>query len=402
MKLAGALCLVGGAGLVACTALTHAYDWTVGGSSTPAGAQSLCAFCPGHPQLRHAPCPSSGAASGENTLVFAVKSVDVGSDKTEWYANNPFYTSGLDLDCSLREPSGAPVWCSGSPGATWHGPLPNGVDNAFAEQVLYPLLPGADVGAAINSWITNGYGGFVIVVDHWNLQPDDPQVGFRIVPAAGIAGGLQPTFAPNERWVVYADGWDPASPIPSASQSNIVTSSAYVAGGNLVADLRSAGGVYLWFGAGSQARALLQPAAVEVFGQILPPSGDPSKGGLPATIDQLGVAGVLLDPERDVDPHGLPQVVAASAPDAGNAGCLPQDYCPQTATIAGLLAQGRDMPSTLKPASPTACDSMSFGVRFYATQIAGVDLSSGQLASCPFSCADAGAALPDGGDAAPE
>jgi hypothetical protein len=374
------------------------------GTTTTTTTARLCDFCPGHTELRHAPCPGADDPGGDHTVFFAVQTVDLGADRTEWFADNTLFAAGLDLDCSLRDPNGAPVWCNALSGAQWTQPLPFGVDNAFAQQVLAPLLTPegdasptggpVDVSAAVNAWLTAGHGGFVIVVDHWNLQPDDAQVGLRIVQAVGPVGGGAPTFTADEQWVVYEDGWDPDPPVPTAASTSIVTSSAYVVGGNLVADLRSAGGVELRLGAGPAALAKLQPAAVEVYGQILPPAGS-----LPATIDELSVAGVLLDPDRDVDAYGLAQVAAASAPDAAARGCLPQYYCAENAVLAPLLARGRDMPSQLQPSPGTVCDSMSFGIRLYATQIAGVSLSSANLQSCPFSCEDAGAGDGQSGDA---
>lgn len=383
---------------VACTALTHAYDWAVGGSGQTSGR--LCDFCPGDAGLRHAPCPgTTDPGPDDHTVFFAVQTVDLGSKSTEWAPTNDYYVAGMDLDCSNRLPRGAPVLCQAVPGSHWSQPLPHGIDNAFAQQVLAPLLsltPPRDIDEAVNHWIADGHGGFVVIIDHWNGQLDDAEVGFRIVQAVGPHGGGKPTFARDERWDVYADGPDPAFPagdVPSATSTNVVTSTAYVVGGRLVADLRSAGGAQLALGGGGAgALAKLQPFGVQVLGAITA-----ATSASPANIDQLSIAGLL--PANERNSQGLAQVAAASVAGAStDAGCSPADYCPMVAAISSGIDLGPDMPS-----DPTQqgreCENLSFGMQLFATQIAGVGdyVSTGSLQSCPFCCGPSCA-----GDAGPD
>lgn len=395
------------AAAAACTALTHAYDWAVG--SSPQAAGRLCDLCTGVTGLRHAPCPGGTDPGSDHTVFFAVQTINLGAKSTEWdLTNNNYFVSGMDLDCSKRLPHGAPVLCQAVPGSDWTQPLPSGIDNAFAQQVLAPLFsqdPPVDVDHAVNEWIAAGRGGFVVVLDHWNLALDDAQVGFRIVQAVGPHGGGAPRFARDELWDVYADGPDPSLPdggVPGASSTSLATTGAYIVQGTLVADLRAVGGTQLAFGAGTAgALGKVAPYSVEVMATVTPPTS-----ATPATLFQVSVAGVLQRDDRMAE--GFAQVAAASEVDASpEASCSSSAYCPLVGALTKGIERGDDMPLESSQQGQE-CDGLSFGVELLATQIGGVGgyAPTTDLHSCPFSCPEGdGAALDaaeDGADGSPD
>jgi hypothetical protein len=379
-----ALALVVPGTAVACTVLTHAYDWSV---APPSEGTLLCDFCPGDAGLRHAPCAAGTDPGDETTVFFAIQTVELGSDMSRWFPSNQDFAAGMDLDCSKRLPRGAPVLCQAVPGSSWEAALPNGVDNAFGEQVLAPLLlrpTPVDIDQAVTDWLRNGAGGFVVVVDHWNRQPNDAQVGFRLVQAVGPHGHATPTFTKDEQWDVYADGWDPAFPgqgVPLATGSGMITTTGYVVNGQLVADLHSAGGTELWIGAGAGPMAKIQPSSVEVLGTI-----NASTDVSAASFDPLSVAGLIAAPDQDLDLRGLSQVVAESA--VTGSGCVPQPACAQLDPLTKATFLATDMPSQPKVPKTAVCDALSFGMQLFATQIAGVAelRSPATIQSCPWSC----------------
>jgi hypothetical protein len=366
---------------MACTVLTHADQYAVVSSDA---SSRLCDFCPQHPELAHAPCPGGDSPGGEATYFYAAQKVDLGDDINEWGLDNTLFAVGLDLDCSARLPDGVPVLCQSTNAGQWKQPLPVGVDNAFGQVMLQPLYAAYKPSYQVNAWILAGQGGFVFVVDHWNGQADDAQVGFRMLPAVGPSRGGTPTFDKGESWDVYADGWDPSitdAHVPTALAS---TSTAYVVQGVLVADLRSAGDLAIQLGGPRVGDAgpvvALSPEQVEIVGPIVP------------TVLQVGLAGLLVQ-ANTFDSKGLAQVVTS---------CDPTSFCPVATKIEQTKPNADDMPSVCaNPPCPSggSCDSISFGIHFVTAQIAGVgniEPLSEVPTTCNESCAGAGDAGAEG------
>ena len=234
---------------VGCSIVTGAYDFRVG-PSEDAGADGgapdgdaappdtrACALCPEHPELAHPPCATASAAdaAAPSTYFFAVRSIDFGGKRASWTSQD--YAAGLDQDCSDRPEGGAPTSCHPPAQPKEWVALPRGIDNAFGAEVIAPLAEGAlstdggvDIANKVTSWISQGRGGMIVVVDGWNGAADDDAVGVRLSPAAHPADGGAPGFARDESWTTYATE-------PS------VASVAYVTGSTLVADFGSGSGV---------------------------------------------------------------------------------------------------------------------------------------------------------------
>ena len=364
---------------VACSLVTHAYDYATAPPESPA-PPAICSFCPQHPELLHAPCPDGGAAGDDGTYFYAVKSFDFGSHHDEWVLDNTTYTAGLDLDCSDRKPSGAPVLCRAVNSGAWTQPLPKGVDNAFAQQILSPLLypsgAAADAGpldlqGPANHWIALGLGGLVIVVDHWNGQADDPQIGFRFLAAVGPESGGPPRFTQDERWNVYARGYDP--PLPDGGQGLpygfTPPVAGYVTGGSLVADMRSAGTLRFRLGNARGGAMDLEPDQVEGSGVINP-----------IQFPAFSVAGILDPTVNQPSVEQLAQVAASCA--SADVGLIDR--------ITSYLDLAPDMPSSSSASPSAVCTRVSFGMSLVALRIAGVDATMGDPPSANGACHDGG------------
>ncbi len=193
--------MVLGAGLVAaCSLITTAYDFQVGtppadaGPEPDSGPSDTICMCIGHPEYARVPCAAAGEAGAsadagtQTTRYYVVDSVQLGARRADW--TDAAYSVGFNQDCANRN-AGEPATCTrqlpGPPMPT----LPRGIENAFATQLLAPLGDLSDAGDLedrVNAWIAQGLGGFVIFVDGWNGEKDDPAVSLRIGQVIGKAG----------------------------------------------------------------------------------------------------------------------------------------------------------------------------------------------------------------------
>jgi hypothetical protein len=366
----GLVALVGAS--VACTILTHAEDYAV----APATADTrLCAACPQAPQLRHPPCPATSVTPSDDPAIrfYALQTIDLGSHASEW--GTIFFHAGFDMDCSAR-PGGAPTSClpSGPIPVTWAS-LPDGTDNAFATQILAPLLTGPygiDVQQSLNASITRGEWAWILAIDHWNGTPDDAQVGVRLLQAEGTTAGGAPTWSSDETWIAYADAWDPAFATGQLPDTSFKTTDAYVTQGTLVWDMR---GLPLQTPSvrSGQAVLTLDMEPVGFFGLL-------TEGSL----QQASLGGLLQN-----------EILAFGVLDLAS-GCAPALACQLTGDITETVASVQDMVSLTTPGE-AYCNRISFGSEPYLVRIGGVSAiapTTSEPASCDIqrqlTCSDAG------------
>lgn len=351
--------------LGSCTATTHADDYEV---LVPPKDERLCARCPGRPDLRHVPCPPDSAQdSPHDVVVFAMRTFDLGTNASTWSTS---YNVGLDQDCSSR-PGGKPIQCTPRNPLSVFERLAGGIDNALATQVFYPLIQLEETNPQklVNDSLERGIGGVLLVIDGWNGLPDDSQVTVRLVPALTTAGG-PPAWDGTDRWIAYADRYDPALPGLKVPDTDNKTSTAYVTGGKLVWDARSLSTFRLPFGA---AGAIVDVGLAEVVvtGQLVT---DTSPRLLTDSV-LAGVWSAFLASRRGVH---LAQMVAQC------------DSCEAeriTPIIEDLIAEAPDM---LLPTSQGAasCDAISVGFLGGYVETAGV-AELRPTSTLPQSCAGA-------------
>lgn len=184
--------------LVACSVITHAYDYQVGSEPTlqpDAAVEPSCGACIVHPEFLRAPCSAEGGAADDAgaTRYYAITGpVRLGARSAEW--SDPTYPVGVNLDCVARD-GGHPAACRQAASAPPIPDLPRGIENAFATQVLARLQTqaDADIETDVNAWLSAGHGGFAVQIDDWNGTSDDPHVVVRVfdlIPPATLAGNL--------------------------------------------------------------------------------------------------------------------------------------------------------------------------------------------------------------------
>jgi hypothetical protein len=332
-----------------CTATTHADDYEV---LMPPEDERLCARCPGRPDLRLVPCPPDSAEdSPHGVIVFAMRTLDLGTNASTWGAG---YNVGLDQDCSSR-PEGKPIECAARNPLSVFERLAGGVDNALATQVFYPLIQVEETNpqTLINDSLEHGVGGVLLIVDGWNGLPDDAQVTVRLLPALTTVG-KPPAWDGTDRWIAYADRYDPALPGMKVPDTDNKTSTAYVTGGTLVWDARSLSTFRLPFGAGG-AIVDVGLAQVVVTGRFV-------DNATPRVLTDSALAGVwsaFLASRRGVH---LAEMIAQ---------CDACETARITPIIEDLIAEAPDM---LLPASEgaTSCDAISVGFLGHYVETAGV------------------------------
>lgn len=316
----------------------------------------LCDECSARPDLLHPPCPPESPTQGGNQVVaFAMQAIDLGIRASGWSAG---YVVGLDQDCSDR-PFGDPVQCQPRSSDSVFARLSNGVDNALATQVLYPLLQKEQVNpqALVNQSLELGLGGVLVFVEGWNGQPDDDQVGVRMLPAMGVwkdGAFATPAWDGSDRWVAFADRFDPAFPDGQVPETDNKTSSAYVTGGTLVWDARSVPAFLLPFGAGG--------AIVDVRLSNVVFVGELVSDQKPRRIVNAALAGVWSAFLASRNAGRLAEIVAQ---------CDEAEVDRLTPDIEDLIAEAPDM---LLPSSKDAaiCDGISVGFLGSWVEIAGV------------------------------
>lgn len=356
---------------LSCVTITHADEYAV---VQPPEDDRLCARCPQRPDLIHPPCPPEGVTTpGDQVVFFAMKSLDLGTKASTWSAG---YHVGLDQDCSSR-PGGKPVMCTQRNPLTVFERLANGVDNALATQVLYPLLQLEEIDPQefINQSLELGYGGVLLIVDAWNGLPDDDQVNVRLVPAMTTATG-PPAWDGTDRWIAYADRYDPSLPGRNVPDTDNKTDTAYVTKGTLVWDARSLPAFLMPFGA-QGALVQVRLADVVVMGTLQPDQR-------PRLLTDAALAGVWSAFLASRNSRHLAEVIAR---------CDTCEVERLTPIVEELLGEAPDM---LLPASEGAsrCDAISVGFLGSYVEIEAVaDLLP--VSSLPNSCADASPCVPE-------
>lgn len=346
--IARAVALLAAGLAVACSLVTHAYDYQVGDmpadASTPDAAPlepPACGPCLAHLDFARIPCVADGGAGGDAMLPTYYYAVDppleLGARADGW--SDAGYAVGLDQDCAGRD-GGAATCTPTMPALTPFPALPRGIDNAFATQLLAPLqaMAGAsDVETEANAWIAAHRGGFVVVVDEWNGLADDGRVVVRLaalLDATTMAIGATPS------------------------------ESAAVVGGRIVASFGTQQ-VRLPLGAGSGALLNLQSFGTVATGAITQ-----------ASIDDLVIAGYLVSGGQlgeHFDDH-LAELVF---------GCAPSAAAKQA--IASLEPGAFDM----RDPGGTRCNRMSLGL--HAARASRVTAPASDVDSRTSCAADAGA-----------
>lgn len=325
-----------------CTAMTHSSEYE---TFAPPGEERLCALCASRPDLLHPPCPPEPPiAPGDLSVAFAMRSIDLGIRASGWSAG---YVVGLDQDCSSR-PLGKPVQCAPRSEDIVFERLANGVDNALATQVLYPLLQSEQVNPQelINQTFESAFGGILIVIDGWNGERNDDQVGVRMLPAQTTMEGGKPTppaWDGSDSWVAYADRFDPAFPGRRIPDTDNKTAQGYVTDGTLVWDARSLSAFLMPFGAG-RARVDIRLSNVVLVADMV-------MDGQPRRLDNAVLAGVWSAFLASRNAGQLAEIVAK---------CDPDEVKRLTPEIEDLMAKAPDM---LLPMSQgaDACDAISVG-----------------------------------------
>jgi len=359
-----------------CTILTHAEDYTV----APAAVDMrLCAACPQEPQLTHPPCPATNVTPSDDPSVryYVTKSIDLGSHTSEW--GTIFFHAGFNLDCSAR-PDGTPTCTPSGPTPQTWAFLPDGVDNAFATQILAPLLIpplNIDVQQSINSGIASGDWAWILAVDHWNGAADDAQVGVRLLQAQGPSAPGAPTWSSAETWIAYSDAWAPTFATGILPDTTFKTDDAYVTQGTLVWDMRALG---LQTPITRSGPAIL-PLAMEPVGMF----GQLSEGSL----DNASFGGLL---QNEILVFGLLDVASLQA-----GACNPAVACQIAGQLTGSIASAQDTVSLTTPGD-SFCNRISFGANPYFVRVGGVSgitPTAQEPTSCDVEqqlmCADAGA-----------
>ncbi len=360
-----------GSCVLSCVAITHADEY---GVVEPPEDDRLCARCSPRPDLRHPPCPPDFATTpGEQVVFFAMKAIDLGTKASLWSAG---YNVGLDQDCSAR-PGGKPVMCTQRNPLTVFERLANGVDNALATQVLYPLLQleENDPQGLINQSLEAGIGGVLLIIDGWNGLPDDDQVTVRLVPAMTTATG-PPAWDGTDRWIAYADRYDPSLPGRNVPDTDNKTDTAYVTQGTLVWDARSLPAFLMPFGA-QGALVQVRLAEVAVMGNL-------RSEQRPRLLTDAVLAGVWSAFLAVRNSRHLAEVIAR---------CDTCEVDRLTPIVEDLLGEAPDM---LLPASQGAskCDAISVGFLGNYVEIeAVVDLLP--VSSLPKSCVGAAPCVPE-------
>lgn len=352
--------------LPACTSYTHADEFEVAEATSE---PPLCQLCPAHPELRHPPCaPQSASDSGDLVVVFALRALDLGIRASGWTSG---YIVGLDQDCSDR-PGGIPTSCVPRTQTGWAS-LSGGVDNALATQVLFPLLEDAniDLQVEVNQALDKGQGSILLVVDSWNGQLDDPQVGVRLVPGIKVVnsdGRTQPSWNGDDEWAVFADRWDPDFPGRYVPDSVTKSRDAYVKAGTLVWDARSVHPFGVMFAVGG-ANVELDLENVVMFGGI-------TTYDRPRQLINAVLGGIWSSFLAYRKAEALAQI--AEQCDA----CAVKDMAPN---VERLLQSAPDM---LLPTSsaPGVCDAISVGFLGSYLEIGHIT-SLVPLADMPVSCA---------------
>lgn len=192
-----------------------------------------------------APGPPATTVDGPSgaDLLFAMEDLrfDV-TDVTDGGAPAP---SGLDLDrtCNCAEPTSCARGATGKPACD----LPDGRDNAGGPLLarLGALTPGLGGPTAVRGQIRQGRYDFLVSVQGWNGQPDDPHVIVGLRASGGIEGIQDAGFPPPPRF----DGTDVWTADPSTILSgetltdcrtqlcvpSFIDRDAYVSGGVVVA-----------------------------------------------------------------------------------------------------------------------------------------------------------------------
>ena len=157
---------------------------------------------------------TDGATTQRYFFEVEIGSVQLGARRADWPSGT--YGAGLNQDCADRLDGAA---CT--PAAIPIYPFPtlaNGIENAFATQLLAPMrdeLDAGDVEDRVKLWMSAGLGGLFIVVDGWNGLAEDDRVQVQI------------------------DNVRPGASGTSIDPSNPVSENAYVAGGQLIATFGS-------------------------------------------------------------------------------------------------------------------------------------------------------------------
>jgi len=356
------------AALASCACLTHADEFDVADAPPD---DRLCIVCRSRPDLRHPPCyAGANAAEGDQVVVFALRAIDLGTRASGWQAD---YRVGFDQDCSDR-PDGLPVSCAPRIDTGWTS-LANGVDNALATQVLFPLTEasGVDFQAALNESLDAGRGTMVLVVDGWNGTLDDEHVGVRLLVGTRLVnddGRTRPSWQGDDEWEVVAERWDSAFPARNVPATETHSDDAYVTGGVLVWDARSVRPFQTTMTLGA-ARLDWTLSNVAFYGQI-------SLTGQPRKLINATLGGVWDSFLASRSASAIAQMVA------GCDMCLARLITP---TVEGLLQTAPDMLLPTSP-GPGVCDAISLGLLgswVEVRRIAAIVSSS----SLPPSCVDA-------------
>ncbi len=351
--------------------MTHAGDFSVSAKSEPV---RLCDACAMRPDLRHPPCPPAMANEGANGIyMFALRSVDIGSEASTWGVDYPI---GIDQDCSDR-PEGNPVECiSPSQTGQW-GRLSGGVDNALATQVFYPVqqLTNINPRDRITASLEAGLGVHIVLLDGWNGTPNDPRVGVRMLMTSRLAnadGRRQPTWQGDDEWIVYADGWDNDFPAMRIPDTTAKSPDGYVRDGILVWDARALAAFRITFIAIGGGVFEMPLANASLFGRLA--MADRPRLLTNGVISGLWNAHFASRSARAITQLGMQ--------------CDPCGTVNATPIVEKLIAEASDM---LLPSSQgaTYCDAISVGLLGNYVEIKAIT-GIVPAASIPISCADAG------------
>jgi hypothetical protein len=333
---AAALALIALA-LPACELATHALDYGV----DPAALQPLCDPCPAaDPAVRRPPCPvASDAPDRDGPLVFAARRASFGEA-----GGFDAVGLGLDLDCSTRRGGGLPVLCAPRSRDGWAA-LRGGVDDALLQHVLVPAalaekpLGTFTLGGALSRAFEAGSYGFLVIVERYNGEPDDPDVDVTVRASPGLASGAAPAWDGADVWSRFPDV-DAAGGRPF----HLDRLHGYVAGGTLVADARDRGPMLFRFGPGHLTFDLIL-TDLSFTASITP-----------AKLSRFTWSGVLDLPGAHQAASSLAVTVTACDPSA--AAFL--------TSVAQALPDAADMPMDRGAPTSAACDGVSFAWAFDA------------------------------------
>ncbi|MBK6694113.1 MAG: hypothetical protein IPG50_18190 [Myxococcales bacterium] len=384
--------LSGSACLAACQLVVRLEGAALGGAPEPdgslddgpavvvvedAGPVPTVATC-GTP-LPEQPPQTPVGVEGRHYFVFraSLPNLDGGADA----AIDAAWSGGFDLDCLTTCQDAAPLRCKPRLAAKDYCDEPNGTDNQL---VKVARLFGADVSAATiyQSNLGRGLDGLLFVLNNYNGEEDDSDVGFAVLRAAGVvepnacsdagqdAAATAPDGAP--RYAPLFNGCDLFSGDSRELVGNIPQRVArgYVKGRRLVVD---------------RPFALPLPFVsrfVDSEGLVLSATLVPTDAGL----EMLGVVA------GRAAPRSVFAVVGEFGPPLDPPSCQRPSWDVTRAVVCNAL----DLPPVGAPPAETTtspCEALSYALPVWATPFQGFSVQTGiprQLANlcdgAPLDC----------------